>query len=38
MGLMESMFLEKMSKLAGCYYRLTPEEEKTLEKMFEKYV
>jgi hypothetical protein len=32
------MFLEKMSKLAGCYYRLIPEEEKTLEKMFEKYV
>jgi hypothetical protein len=38
MGLLETMFLEKMGKLSGCYYRLTPEDEKTLEKLFEKYV
>jgi hypothetical protein len=37
-GLMEKMFLEKMSKLSSCYYRLTPEEEKTLEDLFKKYV
>jgi hypothetical protein len=37
-GLMEKMFLEKMSKLSSCYYRLTPEEEKTLETLFKKYV
>jgi hypothetical protein len=38
MGIMESMFVEKMSKLSSCYYRLTPEEEKTLETLFKKYV
>lgn len=38
MGLMESMFVEKMSKLTSCYYRLTPEEEQTLENLFKKYV
>jgi hypothetical protein len=38
MGLMESMFLEKMSKLSGCYYRLTTEDEQTLENLFKKYV
>lgn len=38
MGLMESMFVEKMSKLTSCYYRLTPEELQTLENLFKKYV
>ena len=38
MGLMEKMFVEKMGKLTTCYYRLTPEEEKTLETLFKKYV
>jgi hypothetical protein len=37
-GLMEKMFLEKMSKLSSCYHRLTPDEEKTLENLFKKYV
>lgn len=38
MGLMESMFVEKMSKLTNCYYRLTTEDEQTLENLFKKYI
>lgn len=38
MGLLESMFIEKMNALSTCYYRLTPEEEETLEKLFKKYI
>jgi hypothetical protein len=38
MGLMEKMFVEKMGKLTTCYYQLTPDEEKTLESLFKKYV
>jgi hypothetical protein len=38
MGLMESMFVEKLSKLTSCYYRLTTEELQTLENLFKKYV
>jgi hypothetical protein len=37
-GLMESMFVEKMSKLTNCYYRLTTEDEQTLENLFKKYI
>jgi hypothetical protein len=37
MGIMEREFIENMSKLSGCYYRLKPEEEKILENLFKKY-
>ena len=37
MGIMQRMFIENMNKLTTCYYRLTPEEEKTLDNLFKKY-
>lgn len=37
-GYLEGEFLEKLSKLSNCYYRLTPEDERTLEKIFQKYI
>ena len=38
LGALESVFFEKMDKLKECYYRLSQEEEKTLEDLFKKYL
>jgi hypothetical protein len=37
-GVLESDFLEKMGKLQEKYYRLSQEDEKTLEDLFKKYL
>ena len=37
-GVLESDFLEKMGKLEEKYYRLSQEDEKTLEDLFKKYL
>ena len=37
-GVLESDFLEKMGKLQEKYYRLSQEDEKTLEELFKKYL
>ena len=37
-GVLEGDFIEKMDLLKEKYYRLSQEDEKTLEKLFEKYL
>ncbi len=37
-GVLETDFLEKMGKLQEKYYRLSQEDEKTLEDLFKKYL
>lgn len=37
-GVLESFFIEKMDKLKEKYYRLSQEDEKTLEDLFKKYL
>lgn len=37
-GVLESDFIEKMGKLQEKYYRLSQEDEKTLEDLFKKYL
>ena len=37
-GVLESDFIEKMEKLKEKYYRLSHEDEKTLEDLFKKYL
>lgn len=37
-GVLEGIFLENMDKLKEKYYRLSQEDEKTLESLFQKYV
>ena len=37
-GVLESFFIEKIEKLKEKYYRLSQEDEKTLEDLFKKYL
>jgi hypothetical protein len=38
LGPLETFFVEKMDNLKTCYYRISPEDEKTLENLFKKYL